>query len=230
MTKENVQGFFLVDKEKEWTSFQVVNKLKYAFKYRLGIKKIKIGHAGTLDPLATGLLIVCYGKMTKRILEFQGLEKEYTGQIKLGMTTPTYDMESEADAQYPIDHITDEDIQNAARELTGEIDQYPPKYSAKWVDGQRAYELARAGEEVKVRVQRVVVHEFEVNRTEVDVLEFKVRCSKGTYIRSLAHDLGKKLNSGASLLSLRRTAIGEHRVEDALKIAELVERFEELAV
>lgn len=228
MPEEIPDGFFLIDKEVNWTSFQVVNKLRYVFKHKCKIKKIKIGHAGTLDPLASGLLIVCYGKATKQISAYQDLKKEYTGLIRLGATRPSFDMETEIDKKFPTDHISDEDIRQQAEKMLGEQDQLPPQFSAKRVEGVRAYELARQGEVVMVRPNRIEIFEFDVKREKEDLFSFRIVCSKGTYIRSIANDIGKALNSGAYLESLRRTAIGDYRVEDALKVKELEARFEEV--
>lgn len=184
-------------------------------KIELGIRKIKVGHAGTLDPLATGLLIVCIGKFTKRIDEFQGQEKEYTGTITLGGTTPSYDLESEIDETFPTDHITKEMLLEAAAKLTGYIEQMPPAFSAKKVDGKRAYLSARKGVEVKLQARSVEIPEFEITRFENNEVDFRISCSKGTYIRSIAHDFGKLLNSGGHLTKLRRTRIGEFYVEES---------------
>lgn len=203
----------LIDKPLNWTSFQAVNKLKYALINKLGLpKKFKIGHAGTLDPLATGLLLVCTGKFTKRITELQGQAKEYTGTFFIGATTPSYDLETEIDAQFPIEHITKEAIENCAADFTGEITQIPPIFSALKIDGQRAYKAARKGEEVKMKSRQVHIREFDVNFDKFPVVSFRIVCSKGTYIRSIAKDFGKALNSGGHLSSLRRTKIGNHQM------------------
>jgi tRNA pseudouridine55 synthase len=202
----------LVDKPLEWTSFQVVNKLKYFVRNKFNLKKFKIGHAGTLDPLATGLLIICTGKKTKSIEGFQGQEKEYTGTITLGSTTPSYDLETEIDAQFPTKHITKEAVKNCAVDFTGDITQVPPIFSALKVDGQRAYKAARKGEEVKMKSRQVHIREFDVNFDKFPVVSFRIVCSKGTYIRSIAKDFGEALNSGGHLSSLRRTKIGDHQV------------------
>ncbi len=215
----------LIDKELNWTSFDVVNKLRYAIRRHYSINKIKVGHAGTLDPLATGLLIICTGKFTKRIPEFMGLDKEYTGIIRLGSTTPTYDLESEIDQHFATDHITDQLITETLLKFKGEILQKPPIYSAIKKAGQRAYELARRGEQVEMQARTVNINNFEVKRTQND-LHFKVHCNKGTYIRSLAHDLGRALKSGAHLAELRRTAIGEFKVSDASGIHEFITNLE----
>lgn len=211
-----------IDKALEWTSFDVVNKLRYELKKKLKIKKIKVGHAGTLDPLATGLLLVCTGKMTKRISEFQEMEKEYTGTFTLGATTPSYDLETEIDRTFPTDHLTEELIREKSRQFIGTIEQLPPEYSAIKVEGKRAYEFAREGKEVKMQSRKVHISSFETALADNNQVEFKVSCSKGTYIRSLARDLGKALGCGAHLSELRRTAIGDFRVEEAMPLAELV--------
>ena len=206
----------LIDKPLEWTSFQVVNKLRWHIKQKFGIKKIKVGHAGTLDPLATGLLIICTGKFTKKIDQYQGQIKEYTGEITLGASTPSFDLETEIDATFPIDHISEEIIRDTMQEFIGEIEQVPPIFSALKMDGKRLYELARAGKTREIKSRTVHIKEFEIISIELPKIYFRVVCSKGTYIRSLAHDFGKALDSGAHLSKLRRTKIGEFSVENAL--------------
>lgn len=206
----------LIDKPLQWTSFQVVNKVRWYIRKTFGIKKIKVGHAGTLDPLASGLLIICTGKFTKRIQEFMGQTKEYTGTITLGATTPSYDLETEVDQTFPIDHISAENIQQATKEFIGEIEQYPPIFSALKKDGKRLYEYAREGEEIAVAARKITISEFEITRIEVPEVDFRVVCGKGTYIRSLAHDFGKALQSGGHLSALRRTKIGSFEVTDAI--------------
>lgn len=206
----------LIDKPLHWTSFQAVNKIKWALKKHLDLKKIKVGHAGTLDPLASGLLIVCTGKATKKIQELQGQEKEYTGTLRLGATTPSYDLETQIDATFPIEHLTAASIREAAQRFVGEIDQKPPVFSAIKKDGKRLYEHARAGEEVEIASRKTTIYEFEITRVELPDVDFRVRCSKGTYIRSLAHDLGAALQSGAHLTALRRTKSGGFSVADAV--------------
>lgn len=210
-TEQILEGqVFLVDKPLGWSSFQVVNKLKYDIKKHHQVsKKFKIGHAGTLDPLASGLLIICTGKKTKEIESFQGLEKEYTGTITLGATTPSYDLETEIDEVFPTEHITQEDIEKAVAELSGEIKQYPPIFSAVKIDGQRAYKAARKGLDIQVRPRIVEISKFEIDTSEFPKIHFRVVCSKGTYIRSLAYDFGRLLNNGAHLSALRRERIGE---------------------
>ena len=206
----------LIDKPLTWSSFQAVNKIKYALKNYTGIKKIKVGHAGTLDPLATGLLIVCTGKFTKRISELQGMEKEYTGTFHIGATTPSYDLETEINATFPTEHINEELIHETVKQFLGEIDQQPPVFSAIKKDGKRLYEHARAGEEVEIAFRKTTIHEFEITRIALPEIDFRVVCSKGTYIRSLAFDFGKAMQSGAHLTALRRTKIGKYSVEDAI--------------
>lgn len=209
----------LFDKPYGQTSFGVVNRVRGIIKRKLHVKNIKVGHAGTLDPLATGLLVLCTGKMTKEISTIQDAEKEYTGTVTLGATTPSYDLETAIYQTFPTDHITDELIREVALSFHGEQDQMPPIFSAKQVDGKRAYTLARKGKEVKLDAKRIVIREFEIsdirrnNGLEVD---FRVSCSKGTYIRSLVHDLGLALNSGGHLTALRRTRIGNLSVDDAI--------------
>lgn len=207
----------LIDKPLKWSSFQAVNKLKYTLKRELGLpKKFKIGHAGTLDPLATGLLIICTGKFTKRITEIQGQSKEYIGTFMLGATTPSYDLETEINQTFPINHIDENLIQNTLVQFIGEIDQKPPVFSAIKKDGIRMYEHARAGAEIEMESRKTTIHEFEITRIELPEIDFRVVCSKGTYIRSLANDYGKALNSGAHLAVLRRTKIGYFDVLNAI--------------
>lgn len=209
----------LIDKPLTWSSFQAVNKIKYTLKRKHNLpKSFKIGHAGTLDPLATGLLIICTGKFTKKIPELQGMTKEYTGTFCLGATTPSYDLETEIDNTYPTKHLTEELIYNTAKQFIGEIEQKPPIFSAIKKDGKRLYEHARKGEEVEISARKVVIHEFEITKIALPEINFRVVCSKGTYIRSLAYDFGLTLNSGAYLSVLRRTKIGEFSVENAVKI------------
>ena len=208
----------LIDKPLNWTSFQVVNKVRWLIKQRFGLKKIKVGHAGTLDPLATGLLILCTGKFTKKIETFQAQEKEYTGTFTLGATTPSYDLETEIDQTFEISEITSEEIKNTTEQFTGEIQQQPPVFSALKKEGKRLYEYARAGEKVDIPTRTVHISAFEITRIELPEVDFRVACSKGTYIRSLAHDFGKALNNGAHLSALRRTKIGDFSVENATTI------------
>jgi tRNA pseudouridine55 synthase len=228
-TFTNIQQFadgqlLLVNKPYKWTSFDVVGKLRNAFKPL----KLKVGHAGTLDPLATGLLIICTGKMTKQIDTFQAEEKEYTGTLVLGATTPTYDLESEPEAKFETSHLTDEQIKAACAQFTGDIQQYPPAHSAIKIDGERLYEKARRGEEVELRLRNVTINEFEITRIELPEVDFRVVCSKGTYIRSLVNDFGVALNNGAYMSRLRRTRSGNYKIEDAHEVMELVNTIREL--
>ncbi len=211
----------LIDKPREWTLFDVVNKVRHALRFHLGIKKIKAGHAGTLDPLATGLLIVCVGSETKRINEYTGLDKEYTGTFYIGATTPSYDLETETDEEFDTSHITEDQILDATKGFIGSIRQTPPAYSALKVDGKRAYRLARGNEIVSMPEREVQIMEFEITRAGIPETDFRVACAKGTYIRSLAYDFGKTLKSGAYIQSLRRTRIGGHGIEDAVTISQL---------
>ena len=212
----------LIDKPLNWTSFQVVNKLRWEIRQAFNIKKIKVGHAGTLDPLATGLLVICTGKMTKQINTFQGQIKEYTGTIVLGSTTPSYDLETEINETFSIEHITDKLIHEATKQFVGEIVQFPPIFSAIKKDGKRLYEFARAGEEVEIKPRNITINTFEITRISLPEVEFRVVCSKGTYIRSLAFDFGKALNSGGHLSALQRTKIGEFNVSEALSIEKFI--------
>ena len=213
----------LIDKPLNWTSFQVVNKLRWEIRTRFNFKKIKVGHAGTLDPLATGLLVVCTGKMTKSITDFQGQEKEYTGIIRLGSTTPSYDLETEIDQKFPPEHVNHEMIYDAVNTFNGEIEQYPPIFSALKKNGKRLYEFARSGESVDIKPRKVSITEFEItNINNLDV-SFRIKCSKGTYIRSIANDFGKILNSGGHLINLRRTKIGVFDVTNALSPIEFID-------
>ena len=205
----------IFDKPLEWTSFQLVNKVRWLIRKNRDIKKIKVGHAGTLDPLATGLMIICTGKFTKRLHEFVGQEKEYTGTVVLGGTTPSYDLETEIDQTFSTEHITDENIYAFAKAYQGNIMQRPPVFSALKKEGKRLYEFARAGEEVDIPKREINISYFEITRIAMPEVDFKVRCSKGTYIRSLAFDFGEGLKSGAHLSALRRTKIGDYNVDNA---------------
>ncbi|MEY2997478.1 MAG: tRNA pseudouridine(55) synthase TruB [Bacteroidota bacterium] len=213
----------LIDKPLNWTSFQVVNKVRWLIRKHYGLKKLKVGHAGTLDPLATGLLILCTGAMTKSIEEFQGQEKKYTGRLKLGATTPSYDLETEINATFKYEHITEEMLHGALPQFTGTILQKPPIFSAIKKDGKRLYSLAREGKTTELPEREITIKEFALSAVELPDVEFNVRCSKGTYIRSLAHDFGAALDSGAHLTALRRTAIGSYDVAQAISI----EQFED---
>jgi tRNA pseudouridine55 synthase len=220
-TAEDYQNgqILLVDKPLNWSSFQTVNKLKWALITKLNLpKKFKIGHAGTLDPLATGLLLVCTGKFTKRITELQGQAKEYTGTFYIGATTPSYDLETEIDQTFPTDHIDTTLIQETIKKFLGEIDQKPPIYSAIKKDGVRLYEHARAGETIEIASRKTTIHEFEITRIALPEIDFRVVCSKGTYIRSLAFDFGKAMHSGSHLTVLCRTKIGNYNVTEAIDV------------
>lgn len=224
-TKEDyLEGqLILIDKPLQWTSFQAVNAIKWAIRKNFQLKKIKVGHAGTLDPLASGLLLICTGKFTKRINEFQGMPKEYEGTITLGGTTPSYDMETEVDKVYPTEHITSKLINETTNLFLGEIEQIPPVFSALKKDGKRLYEYAREGKDLEIKPRVIEIINFEIIEITMPEIQFRVQCSKGTYIRSLAHDFGKALNSGAYLSSLRRTKIGEYNVNNAVTPAEFKE-------
>ncbi len=214
----------LIDKPYRWTSFDAVNKMRWHLKQKLGVKNIKVGHAGTLDPLATGLLIICTGKHTKLIESYMVGEKTYTGTFLLGKTTPCYDLEKDFDAEYPVDHITPEMMEEVRLSFLGEQQQFPPIFSAKQVDGKRAYDLARAGKEVELKSNSITIHSFQIDSTRYPEIDFEVSCSKGTYIRSIANDFGKKLNSGATLIALRRTKSGDFDVKDAVGVEEWIEK------
>ena len=206
----------LIDKPYRWSSFQALNSVKWTLRKAFSLKKIKVGHAGTLDPLATGLLLICTGKSTKKIPELQGMEKEYTGTFHLGATTPSYDLETTVDATYPTGHLTESAIREAAGKFLGDVLQKPPVFSAIKKDGKRLYQYAREGKDVEVPTRRVHISEFELTRIAVPEVDFRVRCSKGTYIRSLAHDFGQALDCGAYLSELKRTKIGPYHVNKAM--------------
>ena len=208
----------LVNKPLEWTSFQVVNKIHWLLRKRFDIKKIKVGHAGTLDPLATGLLLVCTGKKTKQIQELIATDKTYTGTICLGATTPSYDLETEVVPQSDPTKLTEEDIEHATRRFVGNIQQKPPLFSAIKRKGKRLYEHARAGEQVEIKSREVIVYDFEITNTNLPYVSFRIRCGKGTYIRSIAHDFGQALGVGGYLKSLCRTAIGKYNISDSITI------------
>lgn len=214
----------LINKPLNWSSFDVINRFRYFLRKQCGIQKIKVGHAGTLDPLADGLLIVCTGKFTKRIEEFQGQEKEYTGTFKLGATTPSFDLEHDVDHTYETAHITPGMIQQAAESLTGEIMQLPPVFSAIKIGGKRAYKFARKDKDPELSPRPVHIREFEITRIEMPDVDFRISCSKGTYIRSIARDFGTSLQSGAHLASLRRTRIGEFLLSNAWELEDLMEK------
>ena len=225
MTKESfLEGkVLLIDKPLHWTSFQAVNKIRWHIKQCFKIKKIKVGHAGTLDPLATGLLIICCGKETKNINTYQGQIKEYTGTFTIGATTPSYDLETEVDKTYPIDHISETLVKETTQQFIGTIQQKPPIFSAIKKDGKRLYELARKGETTEIKSRKVTISEFEITNINFPKVDFRVVCSKGTYIRSLAYDFGLALNSGAHLSALRRTKIGNFSVDNSLTIDGFIE-------
>ena len=214
----------LIDKPLGWSSFDVVKKIKHLISKKYNLKKLKVGHAGTLDPLATGLLIVCTGKFTKRISEIQGQEKTYTGTITLGGTTPSYDLETEVDTNYKTSHITKELIHQTTKQFIGEIDQKPPIFSALKKGGERLYEKARRGEKIIIESRKIFVREFNIISIENLTIAFEIKCSKGTYIRSIANDFGTALNSGGYLSSLCRTAIGDYQLSKGIDI----ESFEKL--
>lgn len=214
------------DKPLKWTSFAVVNKIRYHICRKLGVKKIKVGHAGTLDPLATGVMIICTGKATKRIEEFQYHTKEYIATLQLGATTPSFDLEKEIDATYPTEHITRELVEETLKGFVGSIEQIPPVFSACKVDGKRAYELARNGEEVELKAKTLVIDEIELLDCRLPEIKIRVVCSKGTYIRALARDIGQALNSGAHLTGLIRTRVGDVKLEDCLQVEDFAEWLE----
>jgi tRNA pseudouridine55 synthase len=214
----------LINKPYHWTSFDVVGKIRNSLKPL----KLKVGHAGTLDPLATGLLIICTGKLTKKIDGYQAQEKEYTGTMILGATTPSYDLETEIDLTFPISNITEEQIRENCKQFIGELDQYPPVHSAVKVDGERLYEKARRGETVELKTRKVTIAEFEITRAELPEVDFRVVCSKGTYIRSLVHDFGKALENGAYLSRLCRTRSGNFQIDNAYEVMELVSHIRQL--
>ncbi|MBO5832594.1 MAG: tRNA pseudouridine(55) synthase TruB [Alistipes sp.] len=216
----------LIDKPYEWTSADVVRKIKFQLR-KCGYPKIKIGHAGTLDPLATGVLLVCIGRATKSVEALQAEEKEYVAELQLGATTPSGDMEHEVDATYPTEHITREAVEEALRSLCGEREQLPPLYSAKKVQGVRAYEFARAGEEIELKKAKITIYDMELVEYDMPRIKIRVRCSKGTYIRSLAFEIGEALQSGAYLSSLRRTRSGGYRVEEGHSLEEFMKKLRE---
>jgi tRNA pseudouridine55 synthase len=207
-----------IDKPLTWTSFDVVNKVRQSLKYRMGIPKIKVGHAGTLDPLATGLVIICTGKATKQIMQFQDMDKAYTAQVRLGASTPSFDLETEVDKVYPWEHIVPEKIEKVLTGFIGEQEQMPPLFSAKSVHGKRAYVMARKGKQVELRTQLINISRLELLSFNLPDLILEVECSKGTYIRSLARDLGERLHSGAHLTGLRRTRIGPYELDRAISL------------
>ncbi|MBT8204655.1 MAG: tRNA pseudouridine(55) synthase TruB [Eudoraea sp.] len=227
-TKEDfLEGqLLLIDKPLEWSSFQAVNAIRWAISRKFKLKKIKVGHAGTLDPLATGLLLICTGKFTKKIPELQGLVKEYTGAITLGATTPSYDLETEITEKFPVDHITEKLIKETARSFVGKISQKPPVFSAVKKEGKRLYEYARKGKEVVIPPREIEILAFEITKIDMPEVHFRVVCSKGTYIRSLAYDFGVSLQSGGYLSELRRTKIGDYHVNNGISPVEFRENLQ----
>ncbi len=225
MTLEELQSgkILLIDKPLDWTSFDVVNKIRWEIRKKYTLKKFKVGHAGTLDPKATGLLILCLGKETKNIETYQGQKKIYTGTIKLGVTTPSYDTETEEEGTFPVKHITPELVQQTLSQFTGTISQYPPVFSALKKEGKRLYEYARSGKEIELTPREIHIDHFEITTIEMPFLRFRVTCSKGTYIRSLAHDFGKALQSGGYLTKLRREQIGDFNIEKAFSVEKAIE-------
>ncbi len=217
-----------IDKPLTWTSFDVVNKIRKSLRHNLGIQKIKVGHAGTLDPLATGLVIVCTGKATKQIMQYQDLDKAYIAQVRLGATTPSFDLETEVDHTFPWEHITTEKIEKALVQLSGDQEQMPPLFSAKSVDGKRAYAMARKGKQVELKHQQVHISKLKLISAELPDLSLHVDCSKGTYIRSLARDLGSMLESGGHLAGLRRTRIGPYHVDQAISVENFINNIKPL--
>jgi tRNA pseudouridine55 synthase len=228
MLTEFSQGStILVDKPLHWTSFDAVNKLRWHLRKRLGVKKLKVGHAGTLDPLATGLLVICIGKHTKLIEGLTSDSKTYTGTILVGKTTPSYDLETEYNETFPTEHITPELLEIVRASFIGVQQQVPPIFSAKQVDGKRAYDLARAGKEIVLKANTIEITDFKIDTTRFPEIDFEITCSKGTYIRSIAHDFGAKLNSGGTLIALRRTASGDNRIEASKSVEDWITFIEE---
>ncbi|MDP4291117.1 MAG: tRNA pseudouridine(55) synthase TruB [Bacteroidota bacterium] len=219
----------LIDKPYKWTSFDVISKLRSHIRGRLGLRKLKVGHAGTLDPLATGLVVVCTGKYTKRINEFQDAIKEYTGTICLGATTPSFDLEKEIDQRYDISHLNDQMIRDAALRFIGEMDQMPPQFSAKKINGKRAYEYARKDQEIELETRKITISEFEITGIHLPEIDFRIVCSKGTYIRAIARDFGEALNCGGHLTALRRTRNGQMNIEEAQTLDQVMNEITEWA-
>lgn len=232
MTKEMIaEGMtIIVDKPLKWTSFDVVNKIRWNLKQKLKVKNIKVGHAGTLDPLATGVLVICIGKHTKKIDQLMARMKTYTGTILLGKTTPCFDLEKDFDAEYPVEHITKEKIEEVRLKFLGEIDQIPPIFSAKQIDGKRAYDMARAGKEVELKPNRIFIESLSFDSSRFPEVDFVITCSKGTYIRSIARDFGEMLNSGGTLIALRRTRSGDQEIKDALSVEEWIDKINALEI
>ena len=234
---ENKQTFnfpegemLLINKPFKWTSFDVVNKIRWLLQRKLGFKNIKVGHAGTLDPLATGLLIICTGKFTKKIVLYQAMEKEYTGTITLGASTPSFDLETAIDKTFPVEHISEEIVISTAKEFVGTINQVPPLFSAKKIDGERAYEKARRGEKIEVKPSEITISKFEITGIRMPEVDFRIVCSKGTYIRSIAHDFGKALKSGGYLSALCRSGIGSYNIAQSFSIEEIEKKLEDFAL
>lgn len=231
MTKEEIQEGItvVIDKPYRWTSFDVVNKIRWNLKQALKVKNIKVGHAGTLDPLATGVLIICIGKHTKKIDQIMSGIKSYEGTILLGKTTPCYDLEKDFDAEFPTAHITKEMIEEARKTFLGEIDQVPPLFSAKQIDGKRAYDIARAGQSVELKANKIFIEDLQLDDSNFPEIKFTVTCSKGTYIRSIARDLGEKLQSGATLTALRRTSSGDFHIKNAYLVEDFIKEIESMS-
>lgn len=221
-------AILLIDKPYGWTSFNVVSKVKYLVRRRTGVKNIKVGHAGTLDPLATGLLVICIGKATKQVESYLKDDKEYIATFRLGQTTPSFDMETQMDKEFPIDHITNEMVLKVATDFLGEQDQIPPLFSAKSVNGKRAYKLARQGSDMELASVKITIHELEIIKFELPSVTMRIKCSKGTYIRSLARDFGTALNSGAYLSDLRRIGSGKFSISNAIDIENFEKIFKEM--
>ena len=223
-TKEDYLSgkLLLIDKPLNWTSFQVVNKIRWLIRNKFSLKKIKVGHAGTLDPLATGLLIICTGKMTKEISKFQVQTKKYTGTFLLGSTTPSYDLETEPNKSFPVDHITENLITKSVQKFIGKIKQKPPIFSAIKKNGKRLYQSARCGEDVIIDDREIEIFSFNILKIDIPNIDFEVECSKGTYIRSLANDFGKELSSGATLTKLKRTKIGEYSIDKSISVDKFI--------
>ena len=223
-TKEDYLSgkLLLIDKPLNWTSFQVVNKIRWLIRNKFSLKKIKVGHAGTLDPLATGLLIICTGKMTKEISKFQVQTKKYTGTFLLGTTTPSYDLETKPNKTFPIDHVTEDLINKSVQKFIGKIKQKPPIFSAIKKNGKRLYQSARCGEDVIIDDREIEVFSFNILKIDIPNIDFEVECSKGTYIRSLANDFGKELSSGATLTKLKRTKIGEYSIDKSISVDKFI--------
>ncbi|MGB0254898.1 MAG: tRNA pseudouridine(55) synthase TruB [Flavobacteriaceae bacterium] len=217
----------LIDKPLEWSSFQVVNKIRWAIRKTYDIKKIKVGHAGTLDPLATGLMLICTGKMTKQIEQFMGMDKAYTGTLQLGATTPSYDLETEVSKSKPVHHISEDMLERTCTQFLGVIQQKPPLHSAIKKDGKRLYTLARAGATTEIPSREITISTFDLTTVRLPDVSFSVSCSKGTYIRSLAHDFGQALGCGAHLSALRRTAIGNYSLSDSLTLDDFLNTLEQ---